>query len=602
MNKRFNFSIFQKLVTAFVIVIIIPLTLSFYYAQKTSGDLVVRQVTSETENSIKLVANTIDSMQQNMYSLAMYVNDDQNIRQLIAQASHDANNKDEMSASTISLRKLERINKFNDIISNISFNMMGIRSYITIATLSGEVYTNWSSESGLSEAFQRRLAVDEFDDEESTGEIWREFEPNYVKSDRNQYPHVLTLGKNIVYVRDKAVQGTILISVTEQSLSELLATEDQLQNRAILDKDFNVISATCKDWIGNEFSSLYNTEFPSRPSGSFIFKESNKQSYIISYETLRDWTIVDVKSYSSVTSQVNAVRNSLLLTNALFMATFIIIAAIIARSISRPMQQLAKMMLEPNANDLAVGQKSGKSVRRDEVGILEENFRIMSENNRLLMQNNIDIERKKRDAELKALQAQISPHFLFNTLNAIRWAAINNHNKKAANMVLALSNLLRMTIVKGDEFITLEEELENLRNYTLLFQMRHSTEFTFVNSITENLKDYKVPKLLLQPLVENAIIHGFENMPSGGIVDVSSEIIDDNVFLRVSDNGSGFMHIDSDTPVFRELKFSGIGITNVDERIKLCFGQKYGISIKDNSPKAGTTIEIILPNRRESDD
>ena len=136
----------------------------------------------------------------------------------------------------------------------------------------------------------------------------------------------------------------------------------------------------------------------------------------------------------------------------------------------------------------------------------------MRNNIKMLMQDNMDKERKKRDAELKSLQAQISPHFLFNTLNAVRWAAINNNTKKAADMVFALSNLLRMTVVKGNELITVEEEIENLKNYTAIFQMRHSIEFQLTCDIEEDIKQYKIPKLLLQPLVENAIIHGFEGI------------------------------------------------------------------------------------------
>jgi two-component system sensor histidine kinase YesM len=204
-------------------------------------------------------------------------------------------------------------------------------------------------------------------------------------------------------------------------------------------------------------------------------------------------------------------------------------------------------------------------------------------------------ERKKRDAELKALQAQISPHFLFNTLSTIRWAAINGHNKKAADMVLLLSNLLRQTIVKDDEYITLEEEFSNLRHYAELFQLRQSVEFTFEENLPDELKSYRVPKLLLQPLVENAIIHGFENLANGGVIHVSGEIHSDGVSLRITDNGAG-MDTNSlkNKAKAKDFTFSGIGTANVDERIKLNFGKRYGLHIK-SSPGCGTTAEILLP-------
>ena len=198
---------------------------------------------------------------------------------------------------------------------------------------------------------------------------------------------------------------------------------------------------------------------------------------------------------------------------------------------------------------------------------------------------------------MKALQAQISPHFLFNTLNAVRWAAINNNAKKAADMVLALTNLLRMTIVKGDELITVEEEIENLKNYSAIFQMRHSIEFQLHCDIEEDIRQYGIPKLLLQPLVENAIIHGFEGIVTGGVIEITGMKRDGFVVISVKDNGVGISP-DSGLKVedTRKLKFSGIGIRNVDERIKLYFGEKYGLRLASTEGK-GTSAEVWLPEQ-----
>ena len=233
--------------------------------------------------------------------------------------------------------------------------------------------------------------------------------------------------------------------------------------------------------------------------------------------------------------------------------------------------------------------------RHDEIGILEDSFNIMRNNIKMLMQDNTDKERKKRDAELKSLQAQISPHFLFNTLNAVRWAALNNNTKKAADMVLALSNLLRMTVVKGDELITVEQELENLKNYSAIFQMRHAIEFELISNMDEEIKKYRIPKLLLQPLVENAIIHGFEGITSGGVIEISGVREEGCILICVKDNGIGM-----DTEALPEEedktrpRFSGIGINNVDERIKLYYGEKFGLRISGRKGE-GTTAEIRLP-------
>jgi two-component system, sensor histidine kinase YesM len=241
------------------------------------------------------------------------------------------------------------------------------------------------------------------------------------------------------------------------------------------------------------------------------------------------------------------------------------------------------------------------NTRRDEIGILEGSFNIMRNNIKMLMQDNMDKERKKRDAELKSLQAQISPHFLFNTLNAVRWAAINNNTKKAADMVFALSNLLRMTVVKGNELITVEEEIENLKNYAAIFQMRHSIDFKLTCDLADDIKKYKIPKLLLQPLVENAIIHGFEGISSGGLIEITGNKKEGFVILCVEDNGAG-MEINSTLKEedLSKFKFSGIGVYNVDERIKLYFGEKYGLNII-SSVGEGTVVEVRLPEQKDAE-
>lgn len=190
--------------------------------------------------------------------------------------------------------------------------------------------------------------------------------------------------------------------------------------------------------------------------------------------------------------------------------------------------------------DLILRSDGSEGKRKDEIGILQQSFEKMKRNINNLIQENKMKEKKKRDAEHKAMQAQISPHFLFNTLNTIRWASINNNTQKAADMVLFLSNLLHMTVAKEDEMITVEQETENLKNYVNILKMRHSKGFDLVIDIEDEIKKYKIPKLLLQPLVENAIIHGFDEIITGGIIQVKGSTVNGSiVVISVIDNSKG---------------------------------------------------------------
>jgi two-component system sensor histidine kinase YesM len=584
-------NIFRKLIIAFIIIIFVPFMISFYVIQKTASDLTVSQISSETSNSIELVSNSIDSLLKKMASVALYVNDDESIKELILQEKEDLETSALSNPENRNLKRLNRINKFNSFISNMAFNMMGTKCYITIITLSGQKYTNWTYEGTFSDSYLNRYMPGNASDIKASLS-WRGIEKNYIDGEAILHPYVMTLVKNIYNTAGDKQYGTFVISVPEDEVSRLMTTENQLQKRVILDEHMVVVASTIKEWLNQPFKNICDCVFPEEQKGYFVIDDAKRDKSVLSYNTIRNWKVVDIKSYDAITRQLGNVRNRLLIINGVFILLFMCISAVIARNISKPLSKLAGLMLKTDLES-PYGDQIGK--RKDEVGILEESFNIMRKNIKTLMQENLDQERKKRAAELKSLQAQISPHFLFNTLNAVRWAAINNNVKKAADMVLALSNLLRMTIVKGDEMITVEEEIENLKNYSAIFQMRHSVEFQLFCDIEEEVRQYRIPKLLLQPLVENSIIHGFEGITYEGVIEITGMKQDGLVLLRVKDNGTG---LDTDSGLKGEdagrFKFSGIGIKNVDERIKLYFGEKYGLKLSGGKGQ-GTSAEIELP-------
>jgi two-component system sensor histidine kinase YesM len=221
----------------------------------------------------------------------------------------------------------------------------------------------------------------------------------------------------------------------------------------------------------------------------------------------------------------------------------------------------------------------------------------MKRNIKELMEENINKEKKKRNAELNALQAQISPHFLFNTLNSVRWAIINKNNDKAENMVLSLVKLLRMTINKQGEEISIAEEIDNIKNYIAIIKMRHGMNFEISYEIRDDLENYRVPRLLLQPIIENSIIHGFQGVSEGGYITVKVRK-EERVLITICDNGNGFNYKEKNLSESKNLRFSGIGIKNVEERIKLNYGDDYGVLFKSEQGK-GTKVILCLPKPKE---
>jgi two-component system sensor histidine kinase YesM len=559
------------------------------------GEVIVKQVYGDTLNSLQLVASSVDEILGRMISASLYVSQDENIKLILQAESNISLIDDNIDQPKKMLERLNRINKVNNMLDNISFNTMGSKCYITLITPSGAKYTNWHYDGKLAEDYLLPYMNGKLIPSDNSV-IWKDIEKNYVYNDVKSKPYVLTLIKNVNDEWYNQKYGTIIISIPEIEIRKFISSSNNNYKRFIIDKNMNIISDSNGENITKSFEEIYDGVIPKERKGYFIDKLNSGNKVLITYYKIdtMQWTVIDIKSYDYITQELTQSNNRLLIGNIICIFVFLGVAGFIARSIAKPIKLLTKEML---LTDLESVYQQVRIKRRDEIGVLEDSFNTMRKNIHKLMQENLEKERKKREAELEALQAQISPHFLFNTLNAVRWAAINNNSKKAADMVLALGNLLRMTIIKNNELISIEQEIENLKYYIAIIKMRHATMFDVFYDIDESIRDFQIPKLLLQPLVENAILHGFEQLKVGGRIDIIGTEKKDKILILIKDNGKGM-----DTTFLLEekniksLKFSGIGIENVNERIKIHYGKEYGIVIK-SEPGRGTTVEVWLPKK-----
>ena len=222
----------------------------------------------------------------------------------------------------------------------------------------------------------------------------------------------------------------------------------------------------------------------------------------------------------------------------------------------------------------------------------------------------------RKEAELKALQSQINPHFLFNTLESINWMARLNNVPEISDTVTDLSTLLEASIGRDDRLIPIEEEFMYIDKYISLLKRRFEDKITLKKEIDPQVLYIKIPRLLIQPLIENAVYHGVENSREKGVIMLNARIQEDLLVLEVIDNGNGIskedliklnksLEMDNDTyfKSLREKKNKSIGIDNVNRRIKLFYGEKYGIKI-ESSVNIFTKVTVSLPlqtfNTKES--
>jgi two-component system sensor histidine kinase YesM len=311
------------------------------------------------------------------------------------------------------------------------------------------------------------------------------------------------------------------------------------------------------------------------------------------------WVIVAVTPYSEIIADIINIRNSIILIGAICLLITFFFSLLISSAITRPISRLEKRMEAAEHGNLDV---VAENYPTDEVGLLSMKMDSMLTKIKGLMHEVVIEQEAKRKSEMKALQAQINPHFLYNTLDSIVWMAETNNSEVVA-MTEALARLFRITLSRGEDQITLEQELEHVRNYLIIQSIRYVNKFDYQIEADENLLQFKVLKLILQPLVENSIYHGIKNKRQKGHIGIIAHAIDGRLLIEVSDDGIG-MSPEKAASLLSTMvnngkdRLSGIGVRNVHERIQLYYGPEYGLQF-ESSPGLGTTVRIWLPLHNE---
>ena len=227
--------------------------------------------------------------------------------------------------------------------------------------------------------------------------------------------------------------------------------------------------------------------------------------------------------------------------------------------------------------------------------MLSDSFGHMVLQIKRLMEQARNEEINLRKTELRALQAQINPHFLYNTLDSILWMCEQGKNAEAVRMVNALATLFRISISRGHELITIRSELQHAESYLKIQSYRYKNQFTYVFDADETCLDYLCNKITLQPIIENAIYHGINGLVDEGSILVTVKSDGDDILFTVEDNGTGMEPEQIEAIMSKERSdHAGIGIKNVNDRLKIYFGSRYGIQI-DSVPDEGTKVYIRMP-------
>jgi len=339
-------------------------------------------------------------------------------------------------------------------------------------------------------------------------------------------------------------------------------------------------------------------------SGSQGYTISNfgDKRYFITYvaSTYTDWTYYTLIPYDDIFDRLLKVKKLIVAIFGILVIIIMVFAVRISKRITEPIESLnAKMKRVQLGNFEYIEEPNERALAMDEAGQMHRNFRIMVERINELIHENYVKQLTIRDTEFKALQAQINPHFLYNTLESINWTAKLNNQKQISQMVEALGSLLRASISHKEPLIPLNQELEIIGHYVTIQKFRFEERLNFIIDVPEELQYVKIPKLSLQPLVENAVNYGLEQMIDTCTIQIQAYGEQDCLFIDVIDNGPGMEQGLLPRLLSGEVKSkgSGLGLKNIDDRIKLLYGEAFGLAV-ESKINGGTIVRLRLPYER----
>ncbi len=417
------------------------------------------------------------------------------------------------------------------------------------------------------------------------------------------YPWVITYSQQISYTNEEGElsQGLLLIDMNFWAVSELCQGA-KLGNTGyvyFIDNNGKIVYHPYQQLIN---SDLFNEDIEAVQEhifGTFTNTFEGRERLVI-VDTVNNarWRIVGVAYMDELMAGLRQYTTIMTIVLLFCIIITIFLARAVSAYISRPIKELERLMNSVQRGDFSEPVNVGGN---KEVAALSHTFVLMVGRIRALMDDIVKSQEMKRKFELDALQAKINPHFLYNTLDSVVWMAEQNDTKGVITMITALAKLFRISISKGKDVITLAEELEHVRNYLIIQQIRYQNKFQFTIEMEADMDNLPTIKLIIQPIVENAIYHGIKYLQEMGYITIKIfRRKPGAVVVEVRDNGVGMDEERLNNILCFEgthnKEGTGIGVRNVHQRIQLYYGSDYGLEISSELDE-GTLVRLVIPEQ-----
>ena len=555
----------SQMLTGIVVMIVLVLTVTFFFAfVNIYKNTTEENVVTSSEQAVLQVKNTVENYTEDMEILMEMIQ--KNI-------SRGKENTDTYLKNLISIRK--------DIVA------------ITTYDEQGNLLKAWSDRGKLKENIVENLSFNPNVPKEKE-EMLNVTKPHVESLFKDYYSWVVTISEYMKNSEGETIQVALDIQFSQIANYMDDVGIGQHGYCYIADKKGDIIYHPQQQLI---YSGLKEEEYNYLKDGSHVEKDA-----IYSVRSLDncEWKIIGVCYIDEmITNKVNHIMKTLSVIFLIVVLLTVLIIRFFSKLFSNPARELANAMqeFEKDTNNFEFKSIEGTA----EITSLTESFEHMVVQIKELVEKVRQEEVTLRKTELKALQAQINPHFLYNTLDAIAWLCEEERHKDAVEMVNSLAKLFRISISRGHELITIEKEMQHAKSYLKIQNFRYKNQFTYSFDVDEECLNYLCNKITLQPIIENAIYHGIDRMVDEGKINIGIHQKGDRIIFTVEDNGVGMTEEQCEKILHKDAGDRvGIGIKNVNDRIKIYFGEEYGLTIQSELDE-GTRVTISMPKITEND-
>lgn len=446
--------------------------------------------------------------------------------------------------------------------------------------------------------------------EKGYGFIWeggysaKDFEVNDYNSLSSGVPYI-TMVRNISLLSNSRQKAVVVINLKQNEFISIYngLTGEKSTSNYLVKGDGTIISDTRSELIGSKVNFVKDLEGQKKNGSLRIVRDEIPKQ--VTYYKLGStgWILINEIAESDFIENLSTLKQIILIIFGVSSVFALLLSTYWIYRITRPFNHLTEAMKKMGDGNIGILLDE---TPKSELGLIGRRFNRMSKSLEELMEKNRSIEEEKRKLEMEALQTQINPHFLYNTLNTLKWIAVIKNETGIADGMTSLGNILRPVFKDKSQMVTIHDEIEYIENYLKIMNIRYGEGVKVEFDIPEDLKTFMIIRFILQPVVENSFLHGMTSKNYVGIIKIRAEIAKEDIFIFVEDNGEGIkeeklLEIENCLADNKSINES-IGLLNVNRRLKIQYGEPYGLSISGIAGGAGpgTKVTIRIPAVKNS--